>query len=265
MPFTISHAAAALPVHALSKARLPLAALMVGSMAPDFAYFLPWDFVRVETHGLIGLFAFCLPVGLPAWLFYVLLLERPTLAFLPESWRTRVHPSGPLNPRALLMGCVAIVIGAITHLVWDAFTHASTPVVNALPGFRSALLEVDGVYVPLYFALQVVSSVIGLVALLVWASRIRRRVRLPHEAQVARMMPAVTGFERVLALMFAGAMSVAGGFFNVARTEGLSGDSAHFYLLIGGMCGAAVAWSMLAVAIRFRARTVRLAAQAGAD
>ena len=38
MPFTVSHAAAVLPLHRLSNHKLPLTALMVGSMAPDFGY-----------------------------------------------------------------------------------------------------------------------------------------------------------------------------------------------------------------------------------
>ena len=49
MPFTISHAAAVLP---LKKSPLPLAALMIGSMSPDFSYFLPMSLANTSWHNL---------------------------------------------------------------------------------------------------------------------------------------------------------------------------------------------------------------------
>ena len=69
MPFTVSHAAAVLP---LKNSRLPLAALMVGSMSPDFAYFLPAALsARTASHSLPGIFLFCLPAGLCIWQLFV--------------------------------------------------------------------------------------------------------------------------------------------------------------------------------------------------
>lgn len=256
MPFTISHAAAALPVHALSRARLPMAALMVGSMAPDFAYFLPLELSRVETHSFAGLFQFCLPVGLAMWLYFVTVLERPTLAFLPDAWRTRL-PRTVLTARAMILAALAILLGALTHLAWDAFTHSSTPVVEALPGFNDRV-EILGRLVPVYFVLQVLSSVFGLVALGAWALNIRRRPAVPSGECVAPLTPAVNDFERFLAVMFIGATACATGFFQVALQGELSHRLMLFVLLVGGMTGAALAWSILAVSVRLRSRTLRL-------
>src|SRR5688572_18923373 len=123
MPFTVSHAAAALPLQALGNFRLPLAALMVGSLSPDFAYFVPDPWSDFQSHTLRGVFTFCLPAGLVAWLFFVCVLERRTLAFLPDAWRCRMAPSAKLSPRSLVLAAVGVVMGAFTHLAWDAFTH----------------------------------------------------------------------------------------------------------------------------------------------
>ena len=71
MPFTVSHAAAVLPLHRLSKHKLPLSALMIGSMAPDFGYFFTREAGRLLTHSFSGLFIFALPAGLFVWFFYV--------------------------------------------------------------------------------------------------------------------------------------------------------------------------------------------------
>jgi hypothetical protein len=255
MPFTISHAAAALPVHALIKSRLPLAALMVGSMAPDFAYFLPGDVGRFETHSIAGIFLFCLPVGLAVWLFFATLLERPTLAFLPHAWRTRIAPSARLSRWSLLAAAVSIVLGAFTHLGWDAFTHTSTVVTETWPVFRAGLFDVGGKTVRVYFVLQVLSSVFGLVVLMAWANGIRKRPPLPPDQCVPEPSPRILDFERVLALLFIGAMSCAVGFFNVARDHGLQGNSTIFHMLIGAMTGAALGWTVVAITLRFRSRS----------
>ena len=260
MPFTISHAAAALPIGALSKSRLPLAALMIGTMAPDFAYFLPTEVGRVETHSLAGLFYFSLPVGLAVWLYFVTVLERPTIAFLPDAWRTRIARS-TLTPREMGMASLAILVGALTHIVWDAFTHSSTPVVEAFPGLRDSVLDIAGMRIPVYYVLQIASSVFGLSVLGAWALNIRRRPKLPHDERVPALAPTVNDFERFLAVMFVGATACATGFFRLA----LYGDTTRpiklFIVLIGGMTGAAIAWSLIAVALRFRTGMPRMLAQ----
>jgi hypothetical protein len=255
MPFTISHAAAALPVHALGKSRLPLAALMVGSMSPDFTFFLPGELGRHATHSLPGVFLFCLPAGLAVWLFYLLVLERPTIAFLPDAWRTRITPSPRLTPRALFAAALAIVLGAFTHLIWDSFTHGSTPVSEALPGFAATVFNAGGMSVRVYFLLQIFSSVFGLGVLAAWAWRIRKRPQLSRAESIPELSPAVSNFERALALVLIAAFSCAVGFYNRLRYDGLRVDAELFVLLVGGMMGAALGWTVVAIAIRFRSRS----------
>ena len=264
MPFTISHAAAALPIHSLTKSRLPLAALMVGSMAPDFAYFLPGGFGRVETHSALGVFQFSLPIGLAVWLYFVVLLERPTLAFLPDAWRLRLRPT-LLSLRTLLMAAVGVVAGAFSHLVWDGFTHSSTPMVEAMPVLRTMLFHAEGIPVRVYFVLQVLSSAVGLTILLAWAHGIRKRPLLPRDDIVPALAPRVGAFERLLALAFMAASSAAMGLFYVTLDDGLAGNSTFFLLLIGGMTGVALSWSLLAVGLRFRARGGSLLAEPNAE
>ena len=104
MPFTVSHAAAALPVRLFSR-RLPLAALMVGSMAPDFAFFVPFAPYRSSTHSIPGLFWFCLPVGFVVWAVVVRWMEHPTMALLPDAWREKLTPTGAFT--APLFGLAA--------------------------------------------------------------------------------------------------------------------------------------------------------------
>src|SRR5262245_32559772 len=187
MPFTVAHAAAVLPLGRLSKYRLPMSALMVGAMSPDFAYFLPVEISRFTTHDLPGIFQFCLPAGLAVWLVFVLLLERPTIALLPDAWRLRLAPTASVTLPLLGFASLAIVLGAATHVIWDSFTHAS-PVVYALPPLHEVRVEIGPFNPRLFKLLQYLSSVFGMVVLAIWAWRLRR---LPPIAP-ARVVPAVS-------------------------------------------------------------------------
>ena len=64
MPFTISHAAVVLPFSRLLARWRLLSAVVIGAMVPDFGLFLPWHMPRFETHSAVGLFTFCVPVGM---------------------------------------------------------------------------------------------------------------------------------------------------------------------------------------------------------
>src|SRR6185295_11213171 len=167
MPFTVSHAAAVLPLHRLSPHKLPLTALMVGSMAPDFGYFFSHEASRALTHSFIGLFIFALPVGLAVWLFYVAVLEKATITLLSDRWHTRFAHTDAITAALVGRACIAIVLGAITHLLWDSFTHRFTFVTNAFPVLRDPTPGLA--WMPIYHLLQGISSVVGLVILGIWA------------------------------------------------------------------------------------------------
>jgi uncharacterized protein DUF4184 len=256
MPFTISHAAAALPVHALSR-RLPLAALMIGCMVPDFTYFLPVAPTTISGHTIPGLFLFCVPIGLALWFYFAMVLERPTLAFLPERWRTRIQPT-TLTPGAIPMAVLAVFLGAATHLAWDLLTHSSQPLMQmTIPGIRDSYVDMFGPRIPVHYILQLVSSVFGLAVLAIWFKNLRRKPALPAEEIVPALAPAVHGFERFLAVMFVGATALAVAFFQMWNGEETSTNFEFFTIMVGGMTGGALGWSMLAVALRFRSRAIR--------
>ena len=246
MPFTVAHAAAVLPLHKWVKSRLPLSALMVGSMSPDFTYFVPYAPARVATHDLAGLFSFCWPAGLAVWLIYVRLLERPTIALLPDAWRTRLEPTGPITPALLLRASIAIVLGAATHVIWDAFTHRSTPVTDVLPALRETWLEFGTLRVPLYKLLQHLSSLVGMTALAIWAMRLRRRAPM-SQAVTPREVSARTRISAA-AVLVTGSFAVAVVYYLLSRNFAFEGRI--FYFAIGGMTGWALAWCAVAVWVR---------------
>ena len=245
MPFTVSHAAAVLP---FKNSRLPLAALMIGSMSPDFAYFLPGGLSRVSSHSLEGIFLFCLPAGLLMWQLFVRILERPTIELLPEAWRGRVSRSDQqLTRRALLLAAIAIIVGAATHIAWDMFTHANTHITSAFPEFRAAVFEYHGRPIRLYFVLQCLSSVVGLLALAIWAFNLRRAAPQARTASESRSR--LTNRARIAALVMLIVTSGVAALLSYASHAGARFEHRIFELLIGGMTGGVVAWTAIALLI----------------
>ncbi|WP_327188944.1 DUF4184 family protein [Streptomyces xinghaiensis] len=171
MPFTLSHAAAVLPViRRTGRARGPLvaSALVAGSFAPDLTYFadsvLPGAMAFGEvTHSPLGVLTVDVLLGaLLAGLWLV--LRDPLVGLVPPAWRGRVYGlvrgrpwrGRPVLPQALWFW-VSAALGATTHVVWDAFTHADRWGVRLLP----VLGEMTAGF-PLYYYAQYGGSALAL-------------------------------------------------------------------------------------------------------
>ncbi|MET7797441.1 DUF4184 family protein, partial [Streptomyces decoyicus] len=177
MPFTLSHAAAVLPaIRRTGAARGPLvaSALVAGSFAPDMTYYadslVPGGMAFGEvTHSLSGVLTVDVLVTVAlvgGWL----LVREPLTALLPRAWQGPVHtfvrgrPWRPRGPRELaaLVGwfLVSAVLGAATHVVWDAFTHPGRWGTRLVPGLDRV---VGGL--PVYTYVQYGTSALALAAM----------------------------------------------------------------------------------------------------
>jgi len=178
VPLTPAHAAAVVPF-CRWKPYLWLSPLVVGSMAPDYAYFLfPPYHLRHIGHSPLGLVLFCIPAGLAVLYAFHRFFKRPLVLLLPRTARAKLWPYCgrfaflPL-PR-LLWICVLIFLGAVTHVVWDGFTHEDGWAVLAYPQMTN-VYEVAGLKVHCCGFLQYGSSVLGLGALAWWSWQWYRR------------------------------------------------------------------------------------------
>jgi hypothetical protein len=184
LPFTLSHAAAVLPAvrtDGSGRGRLVPAVLVAGSFAPDMTYYAAsvlsgaMEFGEV-THSFPGVFTIDVLI---AWALVGLwlLVREPLVALLPEAWHGRVAvllrcgaPRARVRPSSVLWWYVSAVLGALTHVVWDAFTHLDRWGMRLFPVLGR---EVAGS--PLYWYLQYGGSAVAAVVIAVFVAHALRR------------------------------------------------------------------------------------------
>jgi hypothetical protein len=192
VPFTVSHVAAVLPLRSGRTAveALPAAPLVIGSMSPDLPTVLGLGQWRAATHQLVS--AVTLDVALTGVLALAwVALVRPVVAHVVPRLAARWRPP-PRRRHAALWWYLAAATGSLTHVVWDAFTHVDEGIGSWVPAVHG-----DN---RLFLALQLVSSVVGLVVLAWWCRRWWQRTAPAEEAPAARRRPLLLG---------AGAVAVA--------------------------------------------------------
>jgi len=198
MPFTLSHAAAALPLHRLLRSTAVFPALVIGCFLPDVPYFLPEPLYNINAHQLPGLVLFGIPCG---WAIYALwfgLLLEPSAALLPRQYAALLSVSR--SPRAFAARTWSITIsllaGAVSHVVWDAFTHRRGLVVNAWPALAKPVVHLGTHALPPYFVLQHGSTIVG-IACLVLHARHRLR-RTPSTTLAAESTPQLAAKQKIM-------------------------------------------------------------------
>jgi hypothetical protein len=171
MPFTISHVAAVLPFARFLHRGRVLSALVIGSMVPDFSLFLPWRLDRVETHSAAALLTWSLPVGIGTYWVFQYWIKRPVREVLPAGAYARSWPYAAVaDIRRLaqwLVAGAAILVGAVTHLIWDGFTHEGARGVRMIPAIDEFAMSLAGRHLAGPRFLQDFSSLVGL-AIVVW-------------------------------------------------------------------------------------------------
>ena len=167
MPFTPTHIVAVLPFWSLRRVA-PFSAFAIGAMVPDVPLFFPIvDYA--QTHSLLGLFTVCLPLGIAGFFLFELVMRRPTIAILPMWLESRLssQPNIPTPPfegiqrRYVVAIAFAIVIGAGTHQIWDAFTHKGRWGTHLIPILNSSI-DIASFHIPGYKVFQHGSTFVGL-------------------------------------------------------------------------------------------------------
>ncbi|MFF4059393.1 DUF4184 family protein [Streptomyces sp. NPDC001668] len=262
MPFTLSHAAAVLPAvrpDGTGRGRLVPAVLVAGSFSPDMTYYAAsvasgaMEFGTV-THSLPGVLTIDVLI---AWgmVGLWLLLREPLVALLPR--RRQGRPATLLGcgtPRARVRTSLAVrwyasaALGALTHIVWDAFTHHDRWGVRLFP-----VLDREMAGSPLYWYLQYGGSALAALVIAVFCLYALRRT--PAAAR-PRGVPALSVRDRWWAVAVIGGCMTVGAVQRASRWWAYWGSTAKPWELIPTLCFGAGAG--LALGVLLYASGVRL-------
>lgn len=250
VPFTLSHIAAVLPV-AGGRRWLPLAPAAIGSMVPDVGLFLGAERLRALAHTPAGILTVDVPLAVVLALVWHHLL-RPTVLALTPPLAARWPPDRPTTRGVgwALRWALAGLVGIVSHLLLDAFTHRGEWGVAHVAG----LLRVwHGVVVVDW--LQYLGSVVGAVVLAAAAARWWRTT------PPRRLAPATSVTSRLVVLLLLAVVTAGGALVAAAPAARLVlAGGLHLTqwnlrwlltdLAIGGACSAAGTLLVVAVARR---------------
>lgn len=167
MPFTPAHAAIVLPF--LRSKYTSATGLIIGTVTPDFEYFFKLSAESRYGHTLLGLLYYDLPVScFLAFIFHVIVKEK-LITNLPRAFQNRLQTLRIFNFTSYFRNnydvfLLSALLGAASHNFWDNFTHGDGFFINQLSIYDGIKVPFNNVNYPLWFALQYVSTVIGLLA-----------------------------------------------------------------------------------------------------
>lgn len=161
MPYTLSHAVMSIPFSWFSRGRIPFAALAIGSMSPDFPYLIALKPTDAPGHSLTGVLLYCFIPALLLALLWYRWLEKPT----HELWHLPVRSKEQKSPPVFSV-IIGVLIGAYSHVIWDATSHADGFFVQSSAFWQQVYFSL-----PLYKWNQYISGLGGLMILVVWYGR----------------------------------------------------------------------------------------------
>jgi hypothetical protein len=176
MPFTFSHPAIVLP---LTKARLNLSAtgLIIGSLMPDFEYFIRMMDKTRYSHTLFGIFWFDLPLTLLVSFIYHHVVRNSLFDNLPSFLKDRFAIYKKFNwsryfAKNWAFVLVSIIIGSASHILWDGVTHHTMFYVKQAD--LSTMMKIGTINLAGYKFLQLASSIAGGLAVIYSIFSLRR-------------------------------------------------------------------------------------------
>ncbi|QHL87155.1 DUF4184 family protein [Nibribacter ruber] len=169
MPFTFAHPAILLPWRNWSGRWVSWTGLILGSMSPDFEYFLRMRVESNYSHTLSGLLWFNLPLPFILAVLFHILIRNPTIDHLPHGLGERLNSYKDFQFVHYLkkhwhIFALSVVMGSFSHLAWDAFTHQQGFFVERLPVLQYHF-SFRGFHFPVYKVLQHLSTVVGFVCI----------------------------------------------------------------------------------------------------
>lgn len=166
MPLTFAHPAAVLPF-VRNKTYVHFPALVLGSMAPDFEYFLRGRPSGVIGHTMNGFFTLNLFLVILTYLVYRYIIYPSLFKNLPAfvqstlTLPSELHKTKKLTLLSVLVFVYSALLGMASHVIWDSFTHQEGYMVLRWELLQETL-SITTYELPVYKMLQHGSTLLGL-------------------------------------------------------------------------------------------------------
>ena len=165
MPFTFSHPALVLPLKFLPRQWFSITGLVIGSLTPDFEYFIRMKIQSDYSHTIGGLFWFDLPLAIIIAFIFHDFVRDSLFDNLPTFLKSRFAPFKQFNWKQYFINhwfivLISILIGAFSHIFWDSFTHEQGYFVKTIP-ILSQTTELFGRQIPILKIIQHTSTLLG--------------------------------------------------------------------------------------------------------
>jgi MFS family permease len=150
VPFTFSHPAVVAPLTFLSKKKFSITALTIGSVTPDFEYFINFKQQSNYSHTWLGIFWFDLPIAIILFYLFNTLVKDELIDSLPGFLNSRFSRFKNLRrikfPRErYLVLLTSFIMGITSHLCWDKLLHRSVRLVEEPEDFYSVFWDANSV------------------------------------------------------------------------------------------------------------------------
>ncbi|MDF2837360.1 MAG: hypothetical protein K0Q63_3000 [Paenibacillus sp.] len=180
MPFTFAHPLYAAPLKLAKPGLFSLTGLILGSMSPDFEYFMALEPRETIGHSLEGLFRIAMPFSVTLALIFHYMIKEPLAACLPSAFGMDARAKELIKRYEwklrkisdLLLFLLSVAIGFGSHVLIDAFTHRS-----GYFAARIGLLQEELLGFPAYKLLQHGSTLLGLAVQAIIVYLIFRKIK----------------------------------------------------------------------------------------
>ncbi|MGE8541095.1 MAG: DUF4184 family protein [Acinetobacter sp.] len=248
MPFTFSHTAATLLFKPwLKEQKLSYTGLILGCMAPDFEYFLRMNMQGDMGHHFIGIFLVDVPLGLILAFLIHTVIRDPFIEYLPRFLKQRFIVFQNLNGLKYLLNnfwkvVVSLILGILTHILWDAFTHKSGFVVQLSPLLQQ-VIHFSQFNIPVFKILQYLSGVLGLLIVMICIYKLPKHPSPNCQNEQQHQLQRMILYWGMTLLCFIGLFGWK------VQFDAISIQSLIHYLVVGIAC---LFWSILAVSLGFK-------------
>lgn len=171
MPFTFSHPAILLPFKYLPERWFSLTGIIIGSLTPDFEYFIRMKVQSNYSHTFYGIFWFDLPLALLVSFAFHNLVRNALFFNLPNFIKSRTSIFISFNwnnyfKENWIIVFVSILIGIASHLFWDGFTHNHGYFAEHISALKNNIVILNN-EIPIWKIAQHLSSLIGAIIIII--------------------------------------------------------------------------------------------------